>query len=351
MSEQPAVSSRRKFYRSLILLLLIAGSLAVSSIAVNPAEHDFSAFRRVITFFLGMLVQSFPFLLAGTIVSSTLHFFVPEHALQRLLGRSSFTAIPAAIVASMAFPVCDCASVPVASRLMRKGVPISAAITYMLASPILNPVVIASTFFAFPDRPGLCAGRIVLGLLIPVSIGLMLGKFFTRESATRLMFSPAHSEECGCGCHGHRDEKKETYAGKIAAMLVHAGDEFVAVSPYIIAGAAVSSLVQVAVPREALALTSVSSRFLVHPLIMICAAFLLSVCSTSDAFIARGFSSAFSGGSVLAFMTAGPMIDVKNILMMLPYFRKRFIAVLAFLVCLMSYLSAGAASFLFFGVN
>ena len=119
----------------------------------------------------------------------------------------------------------------------------------------------------------------------------------------------------------------------------------------IIAGAAVSSLVQAAVPREALALTSVSSRFLIHPLVMICAAFLLSVCSTSDAFIARGFSSAFSHGSVLAFMTAGPMIDVKNILMMLPYFRKRFIIVLSLLVCLMTYLSAVAASFLFFGVN
>ena len=349
MSEQPVVRSDKKFYRSLILLLLIAGSLAVSSIAVNPAEHDFSAFRRFITFFLGMLVQSFPFLLAGTVVSSALHFFVPEHALQRLLGRSSFTAIPAAIVAAVAFPVCDCASVPVASRLMRKGVCVSAVVTYMLASPILNPVVIASTFFAFPDRPGLCAGRIALGLLIPVSIGLILGKFFSRESATRRMFTPVHSDECGCGCH--HDETRSSVPEKLAAMLVHAGNEFVAVSPYIIVGAAVSSLVQASVTREALAVTSMSSRFRMHPLIMICAAFLLSVCSTSDAFIARGFSSAFSHGSVLAFMTAGPMIDVKNILMMLPYFRKRFIIVLSLLVCLMTYLSAVAASFLFFGVN
>ena len=346
MSEQPIVRSDRKFCRSLILLLLIASSIAVSSIAVNPAEYDFSAFRRFITFFLSMLVQSFPFLLAGTVVSSALHFFVPEHALQQLMGRSSFTAIPAAIVASMAFPVCDCASVPVASRLMRKGVRVSAVVTYMRASPILNPVVIASTIFAFPDRPGLCTGRIVLGRLIPVSIGLILGKLFTRESATRRRFTPAGSEECSC----HHDIKSSTTPQKLAAMLVHAGDEFVAVSPYIIAGAAVSSLVQVAVPREALAVTSVSSRFLIHPLVMICAAFLLSVCSTSDAFIARGFSSAFSGGSVLAFMTAGPMIDVKNILMMLPYFRKRFIIALALLVCLMTYLSAVAASFLFFGV-
>ena len=251
----------------------------------------------------------------------------------------------------MSFPVCDCASVPVASRLLRKGVAIPAVITYMLASPILNPVVIASTFFAFPDRPGLCAGRITLGFLIPVTIGLIIGKVFTRESAARPMFIPVHNDACGCGCHDQEHKRKIRFRDKIAAMLAHAGDEFVAVSPYIIAGAAVSSLVQVAVPREALAVSGISSRFLVHPIIMILAAFLLSVCSTSDAFIARGFSSAFSHGSVLAFMTAGPMIDVKNILMMLPYFRKRFIIVLSALVVLMTYFSAVIASFLFFGVN
>lgn len=349
MGNHASSPSDRKFYRSLILLLLIAGSLAVSSIAVNPAEHDFSAFRRFITYFLGMLVQSFPFLLAGTVLSSALHFFVSERTLDRFLGQSSFKAVPAALIASMAFPVCDCASVPVASRLMRKGVNISAVVTYMLASPILNPVVIASTFFAFPDRTGLCTGRIALGVMIPVTIGLILGKFFSRGNATRTTYAQAHDAECGCHEHSHVNER--TFFSKFTAMLVHAGDEFVAVSPYIITGAAISSLVQIAVPREALAVTSVSSRFLVHPLVMIGAAFLLSVCSTSDAFIARGFSSAFSGGSVLAFMTAGPMIDVKNILMMFPYFRKRFIITLSVLVVFFTYLSTVIASFLFFGAN
>ena len=135
------------------------------------------------------------------------------------------------------------------------------------------------------------------------------------------------------------------------SMLVHAGDEFAAVSPFIIAGAAVSALVQTSVPREALVITSVSSRVLVHPLIMIGAAFLLSVCSTSDAFIARGFSSSFSQGSVLAFMTAGPMIDVKNVMMMFPYFRKRFIAVLAVMIACFTFISSVIISFLFFGAN
>jgi uncharacterized membrane protein YraQ (UPF0718 family) len=349
-TEQKAVSVRR----SGIIFVVITASLALSSLVINPAEYDLTLLKRFITFLLGMLIQAFPFLLAGTLVSSALHFFVSDRFLERVLAKSTVRAIPAALLASVAFPVCDCASVPVASRLMRKGIPLPAVITYMLASPILNPVVLASTFFAFPDRFGLCAGRIVLGLVIPVSIGLILGKMFTRAEAVRTVYSLEHGTGCSCGCHSageHVSSKIVSHPAlhRLRAMLAHAGEEFITVSPYIIAGAAISSLVQVAVPREALGVTSASSRFFIHPLIMIAAALLLSVCSTSDAFIARGFSSAFSSGSVLAFMTAGPMIDVKNILMMLPYFRKRLIAALVVLVVLFTYAAAVIASFFFFG--
>ena len=39
--------------------------------------------------------------------------------------------------------------IPVMRRLMKKGMPLYIAITFIVAGPILNPIVFASTFMAF----------------------------------------------------------------------------------------------------------------------------------------------------------------------------------------------------------
>jgi hypothetical protein len=360
-SHTHAHSFAQKIKRTIVILSIIVLAVLGYSIVVNPLEMDLSSVQRFITFFLSMLVQSFPFLLAGTFVSSIIHFCVPESFITKILSARDIRAIPAALFAAICLPVCDCASVPVASRLLKKGASLTSVVTYMLASPILNPVVIASTFYAFPDYRPIVAARIALGVFVPVVVGLILSRVFRSFPVV----AKAATESCSCGCdHAHEEEEHihedhceeehkdcHSYKDRIISILIHTGEEFVYVSPFIIAGAAVSALVQVAVPREALLLTSATSRFFIQPAIMIAAAFVLSVCSTSDAFIARGFSSAFSHGSILGFMVAGPMLDIKNVLMMILYFRKRFIVVLAVVVVSVTYLSAVLVSLLFFGAH
>jgi uncharacterized membrane protein YraQ (UPF0718 family) len=129
-------------------------------------------------------------------------------------------------------------------------------------------------------------------------------------------------------------------------MFAHAGTDFVSVLPFIIAGAAVSSLLQVLVPKNTL-LGGISGVTL-QTAVMIGFAFVLSICSTSDAFFARSFMSHVSTGPALAFMTAGPMIDFKNTLMMSEYFRKRFILFIAGSVALSVFITTIAIQFIFF---
>src|SRR5947209_3153058 len=45
--------------------------------------------------------------------------------------------------------MCECGIIPVMRRLLRKGVPLSSCVCYMLAGPIINVVVMISTFVAF----------------------------------------------------------------------------------------------------------------------------------------------------------------------------------------------------------
>ncbi|RYD05536.1 hypothetical protein N752_09320 [Desulforamulus aquiferis] len=92
---------------------------------------------------------------------------------------------------------------------------------------------------------------------------------------------------------------------------------------YLVIGAFLAASVQVFVPRTLL--TSAGSHETGSVAVMMLVAFLLSLCSGADAFVASTFVNTFTPGSVVAFMVFGPMVDLKNVLMMLAAFKWSFV--------------------------
>jgi uncharacterized membrane protein YraQ (UPF0718 family) len=273
----------------------------------------------------------------GALLSSCIHEFVPDRWTERFIKRSGFLSIPAAIIAAFLFPVCDCASVPVAARFARKGFPVQSVVVFMLASPIINPVVIASTWYAFSDY-AIVGIRIALGIIIPVILGFFAWFFFL-DSASIVIPETHGQGTCAChecASHGHTHEKPSGL-GRIVNVLTHTGLELVSVIPYVIIGAIVSSAIQTFISPELF--TGKTGGLLLQSTIMMGAAFFLSICSTSDAFFARAFLSHVSLGPAIGFMTAGPMVDAKNVLMMSSYFKKRFIIFIGIGVMVLVYAS------------
>ena len=66
---------------------------------------------------------------------------------------------------------------------------------------------------------------------------------------------------------------------------------------------------------------------------------LVSICSTVDSFFALSFASAFTSGSLLAFLVFGPMIDLKGLGLMLSIFRARAVIYLFALAAQLTFLS------------
>jgi hypothetical protein len=115
-----------------------------------------------------------------------------------------------------------------------------------------------------------------------------------------------------------------------------AGDDFVDMARYLIIGSMLAAAMQTLVPREAL--LSIGQGPVVSVLAMQALAFVLSVCSTVDAFLALAFTGAFTTGSILAFLTFGPMVDIKSSLMFLGVFQRRTVFYLIALPFLLSLL-------------
>jgi len=102
--------------------------------------------------FLSVLFEGVPFLLLGSIVSGLVDVFVSSELMQKIIPKNSAAAIVVSGLLGLIFPMCECGSVIVIRRFIKKGLPLSSAVTYMLAAPIVSPIVALSTFAAFQSR-------------------------------------------------------------------------------------------------------------------------------------------------------------------------------------------------------
>ncbi len=289
-----------------------------------------------ITVLVSILLQAFPFILLGVLVSAVIQVFVPESIITRLFSRNAFLSTGLAVVAGFFFPVCDCAIIPVMRRLVQKGVPLSAAVTFMLAAPIVDPVVIASTFYAFPDNPSIALYRLFLGVTIAVAAGLIM-RIIPFKGGILKEGAVYSGCSCGyCGPGGADLANRGSMAARLQGMARHAAAEFFQVGQFLVIAAVFSTFIQTSVSPQTIAFFSENPAGAL--LTMMAFAFILSICSTSDAFIARNFTHQFATGPIVGFMVFGAMLDIKNLLLLSGNFESRFVVRLVLLIVVTAFI-------------
>lgn len=321
MRKQVQINWRLLF---LTVIALLAG-LALYHGVWRDVRPEIKVFRII---FLSIVIEALPFMLLGVFVSSVLHNFVSEEWIKRVFPRGRYAGILLACLMGLVFPVCECGIVPVARRLVLKGVPLHCAVTFMLAAPVINPVVALSTLVAFNFNPQVLWFRMGLAFAVAFLIGVLIS-YLVRGGQLNPYGAHAHNHHCGCGCdHGH----SATPAGKIADTIRIACDEFFEMGKYLILGAFLAASFQVFAGLNQI--VDLGREPLLSIAGMMFFAFAVSVCSTADAFIAASFAGSFTFGSLVAFLVYGPMIDLKNVMMMLGSFKPRFVAFLVVAVTL-----------------
>jgi uncharacterized protein len=309
-----APRSRTVSTRSALALvaLVVLGALGLR--VADPQRVEWV--RTYLVIFGSLLVQALPFVMLGALAASLVEVLVPIGTLERLGGLPRPLQLPAAALAGLVFPICECGSVPVARRLAQRGLMPSAAVTFMLAAPVINPVVVASTVVAYRGRSTMwtmVGGRFVLGVLVAVAVGWVIGD---RSKDDLLKPNPDEG-------HAHPTELARPEA-RWRRFFVHLGDDFLFMGRYLILGATVAAAIQTFLPASLL--TGVAGTPILSIVVMMALAAALSLCSESDAFIAASFVQ-FGPSSQLAFLVFGPMVDLKLIALYGGTFRRGFVRV------------------------
>jgi len=298
----PGRPRRRVDGRLVVLLVVVAlysrGTLTGS---FNPV-----VLRTWTTVFVAIVVQALPFLVLGVLISGAITALVSPAVLARLLPRSAVLAVPGAALAGAALPGCECASVPIAGRLCARGVQPAAAVTFMLAAPAVNPVVLVATAVAFPGQPRMVAARFCGSLLTSILVGLVWWRVGGEAWVERV-----------------RGRVAGTGGPRWLAFSSAARHDLWDAGGWLVVGAAAAATLQVLVPRSLL--LAVAG----HPVLSVLAlgglAVGLAICSEADAFVAASLRE-FSLTARLVFLVVGPAVDVKLIAMQSGMFGRQFAA-------------------------
>ncbi|MEL6221121.1 MAG: permease [Cyanobacteria bacterium J06626_14] len=326
---------------------------------------------NALTLFFSLMVEAMPFLLIGVLFSSALLLFVDERQLVKAMPQNPILGALAGSLFGFLFPVCECGNVPVARRLMIQGVPSSVAIGFLLAAPTVNPIVVWATWTAFRDQPELVFLRIGFSIIIATAVGWI----FSFQKDLRPLLQPSTANmlpeplrlpsstgrssnaslllQSGSFLLGNSSQTQRlepslmfaTSSGAIATrslserfqlLVENMVQELRELGGVLVLGSAIAAIVQVAIPREVI--LTLGQGPVASIIAMMTLAWVVSICSTVDSFFALSFAATFTSGSLLAFMVFGPMIDVKNIGLLMSVFRGRAIIYLFALAAQMTFI-------------
>jgi uncharacterized membrane protein YraQ (UPF0718 family) len=303
-----------------------------------------SDIQDLIRYFTGILYEALPFIVLGVVIAGLLEELVPQRIVVKLIPRNRVLAIAIGGLLGVLFPMCECGIIPVMRRLLRKGVPLSVCVCYMLAGPIINFVVMLSTYVAFSGSkdvytvlPGtglafdlsfafiMMSLRIGLGFLVAFNTSLIVEWQF-RKHGNRLLSRRSIGDASAGQVDDDDDEgprPRRSLFQRLSNISETALHDFVDITVYLILGALLAALTRVFLHPQ-----TVMGQILQQPAaaiaVMMLLAILLCICSEADAFVAASFVQV-PATAKLAFLVLGPMLDFKLYMMYTRVFRPRLI--------------------------
>ncbi len=305
---------------------------------IDPKISDF------LLLFSSVLWEAMPFIVLGALIAGILEEFLPQQAITRFLPKAVVPSVMIGGVLGLIFPMCECGIVVVMRRLLRKGLPLSCCIAYMLAGPIINVVVIFSTWVAFAPHkigPEVVGLRIGMGFLVACITGMVVQVQYRKYGNSLLTAVAAPKEmtplpvvgkqlDVQAGSAGKADETMDAVEtpkrtlmdrlGNISATALH---DFVDITVFLILGAVLAAIAKQQIGSQQIDEFSQKEPILAIPAMMLLAV-LMCLCSEADAFVAASFTNMHISAK-LAFLVLGPMLDLKLLMMYTRVFKPRLI--------------------------
>ena len=275
------------------------------------------------TLAISVLIESMPFVALGVVLSIVVQVWVPAGVIERWMPRRAWARRMVLSLLGMFVPVCECGNVPFARGLLMRGFTVPETLTFLIAAPIVNPIVIITTHQAFGFSDGILIARLLGGY----AIANLIGWLYSRHPDPDALLTDRFRETCDLVVHEPGDRARRSLAQFVIELR--------AVMPALVIGSALAGAVQVLIPREAL--LAIGSNPALSIVAMMALAMVVAICSNVDAFFALSFASTFTPGSIVAFLLVGPLVDIKMLALMRTTFTTRTLTGIVVVVVLSAF--------------
>lgn len=325
-------------YTQFLPYFFMAASLAMlftllylyrSSLVLSLKIHD------IFTVFLSVIIEASPFLLLGSLIAVIIKKTSFVQKVLHHIPKNPLLGLPISAALGTVLPVCECGNMPIARSLVERGFPAAYATAFLFSAPILNPAVFFSTWVAFRGQPVFIAARFIMGFIVAVAAGAYVLWQERRGVSIWKPMLDTTKNSSSCESHGHHHAADHDHQGSFTAQVF---SEFFAIFPYLVFGAIFTALFQAYIPREAFFGSDTGIALAI--VLMMLFAFIISVCSNTDAFLALGFTGIVPPAAILSFLVFGPMIDAKNVLIYSRIFTIRGLMLVSFFIAQLVFLLA-----------
>jgi hypothetical protein len=281
---QPAEDQLHSF----IGVFLAAVVLYVISHTHTPlaSQESLSTYDTLST----LLFESAPALLLAYIGAGLLTSFFGDTARRWLGGRYTLTQAARGVAFGLPMPVCSCGVLPLYETLVRKGVPASAAIAFLIATPELGlDAILISLPLLGTD---LTIARVAAATIAALTVSVIVARFMSIPQST-------HVEERV----SHKSSKVRLQEGLkfgLIDLVDHTG-------PWVLVGLLVAAIIEPAVDYERL---SNLSAYLDVPIFALLGIPIYVCASGATPLAAVLIHKGVSPGAAIAFLLTGPATNL-----------------------------------------
>jgi uncharacterized membrane protein YraQ (UPF0718 family) len=266
--------------------------------------------------------------LALSFLIGLLQAWVPEEKVRLVFEkRSPAGAYAGGAVLGAITPFCSCSTIPILAGLLRSGAPFGPTMTFLFASPLLDPVVLGLLAFIIGLKGA--ALYAVVTFVASIGMGVLLARLGLESDVKKAAYRS--KGEGGCCSVSLLPVWRRAWS--------EAWGFFVPVVPYLLVGTAIGALVYGFIPTEWVASVAGPDQPLAIPM---AAAFGVPIYVTAETFFPITSALLEKGmglGAVVALVVTGMGVSLPEVSMLAGLFRVRLVAVLVasvFIVAIVS---------------
>lgn len=293
----------------------------LTSVGRHQAEADWPAeFFDTVVY---ILLETAPLLLLAFIFAGVIKAFMPDSFVNWLKhGRSTVQATKGMAV-GIPLPLCSCSIIPVYHSLVKKGVPQSAAVAFLIATPELGiDAILISLPLLGSD---LTVIRLICAAILAVVVALVVAKYSQKNKHEHVIEATSAAPALSFG-----EKFKSGMHYSIHDLLDH-------IAPWILVGILIAALIHPVLGNLSLATIPSYLQVVLFAVLGIP----VYVCASSATpLVAVFLINGVSPGAGLAFLLAGPATNISTF-GVLSKLHNRQTAILLAISCLVTAITLG----------